>query len=75
MDITRDEFNQLLEKANLTKKEFSDILGLNYLSVNNWGSSTIKVPFWVKSWLENYIKANDFNKVVEVIKVVKPYVD
>lgn len=75
MDITRDEFNQLLEKANLTKKEFSDILGVNYGSVNNWGNRNQAVPYWVKSWLENYIKANDFNKVVEVIKVVKPYVD
>lgn len=69
--MNRDDFNALLVKANLTKKEFCQIIELNYATVNNWGSKTILVPKWVKSWLDNYIKAKDMDKVVEA---VKPYV-
>ncbi|OCL85734.1 hypothetical protein AAX26_01801 [Aliarcobacter thereius] len=66
--MDREEFNTLLEKANLTKKEFCQIIDLNYNTVNTWGSSSINIPKWVKSWLENYIKAKDMDKVVEAVK-------
>ena len=69
--MNRNEFNLLLKKANLTKKDFCALLELSYATVNNWGSSK-DVPYWVKSWLENYIKAKDMNTIVEV---VKPYID
>lgn len=66
--VDREEFNTLLEKANLTKKEFCQIIDLNYSAVNNWGTGNINIPKWVKSWLENYIKAKDMDKVVEAVK-------
>ena len=69
--MDREEFNALLEKANLSKKEFCEIIDLNYSTVNTWGSSSINIPKWVKSWLDNYIKAKDMDKVVEA---VKPYI-
>ena len=64
----REEFNLLLEKANLSKKDFCSIIGLDYKSVNNWGSSNINVPKWVKSWLENYIYRKKFEDIKEIIK-------
>ncbi len=69
--MDREEFNVLLEKANLSKKEFCQIIDLNYSTVNTWGSSSINIPKWVKSWLENYIKAKDMDNIVEA---VKPYI-
>ena len=66
--MDREEFNALLEKANLSKKEFCQIIDLNYSTVNTWGSSSINIPKWVKSWLDNYIKAKDMDKVVEAVK-------
>lgn len=69
--MTREEFNKALEEANLTKKEFCTIIDLNYNTINNWGAPTITVPKWVKSWLENYIKAKDIDKIAEA---VKPYI-
>lgn len=66
--MDREEFNTLLEKANLTKKEFCQIIDLNYNTVNTWGSSSINIPKWVKSWLDNYVKAKDMDKVVEAVK-------
>ena len=70
--MERDEFNKLLEEAEISKKEFCDIIGLNYNTINTWGSSNIKIPKWVKSWLENYIKAKDIDKVA---KTLKPYIN
>mgnify|MGYP006967034384 CR=1 FL=1 len=66
--MDREEFNQLLVKANLSKKEFCEIIDLNYNTVNTWGSSQINIPKWVESWLENYIKAQSMDKVVDAVK-------
>lgn len=64
------EFEKLLDSAGLKKGEFASIVGMNANSVSNWSSSD-NVPYWVKSWLENYIKAKDMDKVIDA---VKPYV-
>lgn len=66
--VDREEFNQLLSKANLSKKEFCEIIELNYATVNNWGTGTIGIPKWVKSWLENYIAKKKFDNIKEIIK-------
>lgn len=63
--MDRKEFNKLLEKADLTKKKFAEIVGMKYNSVNNWGSSQA-IPRWVISWLENYIKSSKFDKVKKI---------
>jgi len=34
--------------------------------LNNWGS-TQNIPYWVKSWLENYIKAKSYNEMKEKV--------
>lgn len=68
--MNKEELNELLKQANLTKKELADITNLAHSTVNNWGSGQ-NVPHWVKSWLENYIKAKMSD---EVIKAVKPFI-
>lgn len=70
--MNRDQFNKLLEDANLSKKEFCEITDLKYPTVNNWGTSSISVPKWVKSWLDNYIKAQLSE---EIINAIKPFID
>lgn len=68
--MEKEEFNKLLTEAGLTKKEFASIIGIGQGSLNNWGS-TQNIPYWVESWLENYIKA----KVSDtIINAVKPFV-
>ncbi|MFX4242626.1 helix-turn-helix domain-containing protein [Aliarcobacter butzleri] len=69
--LSNDEFKQLLKNAELSKKDFAELLGTSYQGVNNWGTNGREYPYWVKSWLENYIKAKDMDKVVET---VKPYI-
>ncbi|QDF28970.1 helix-turn-helix domain-containing protein [Halarcobacter anaerophilus] len=65
--MEKEEFNELLKKASLSKKEFASIIGISVGSLNNWGSSQ-GIPYWVESWLNNYIKAKDMDKVVEAVK-------
>jgi pyruvate/2-oxoacid:ferredoxin oxidoreductase beta subunit len=50
------EFKKLLVNAKLTKKEFSQIFNISQTTVNGWGTSGKGFPYWVKSWLENYIE-------------------
>ena len=64
------EFEELLHKSKLTKKEFSTLVDMNYVSITNWNKSQ-KIPNWVKSWLDNYIKAKNMDKIVNA---VKPYI-
>ena len=68
--MTNEELKELLKKANINKKELSDILGIAQQTVNCWGT-TQNIPYWVESWLENYIKSKDLEKIVEA---VKPYI-
>ena len=69
--MDREEFNDLLKQAGLNKRELSDLLETTYQGVNNWGTNGRGYPYWVKSWLENYIKSKTHDTVVEA---VKPYV-
>ena len=65
--MEKEKFNSLLKKASLSKKEFANIIGISIGSLNNWGS-TQNIPYWVESWLENYIKAKDMDKIIEAIE-------
>lgn len=73
--MDRLEFNALLKKANLNKKQLAEILGTSYQSVNNWSANSRGYPYWVKSWLENYIKSKSYedikDKVLEIENLAK----
>ncbi|MDN5051367.1 hypothetical protein PJV92_11535 [Aliarcobacter butzleri] len=62
--LTKEKFNNLLKDLELTKKEFSNIIGISYITINNWNI----IPSWVNIWFENYIKAKDMDKVINAIK-------
>jgi len=65
--MEKKEFNNLLQQADLTKKEFARIIDMRHTSVNNWGSSQ-KFPRWVKSWLENYIAKQKHEQMLNILK-------
>lgn len=66
------ELKILLKKANLSKKEFAQMVGISHQSVNNWGSSK-NVPYWVKSYLENYIRLQKYEALREQIKELESF--
>lgn len=67
MDVLK--FEETIRNMNLTKKDFADLTGVAYQTIINWGS-TNKIPAWVDSWLDNFIKAKSYeeikNKVFEI---------
>lgn len=64
--MEKKEFQVLLKEASLKKKDLATMLGIGQLSVNNWGSSK-DIPYWVQSWLENYIKAKKYSDVKDLL--------
>ncbi len=71
--ITKDflmnnhEFEELLKKAELSKKDFANLVEMNYNSVTNWNKSN-KIPQWVASWLKLYIENRDLSELKQIIK-------
>ncbi|WP_258108870.1 XRE family transcriptional regulator [Campylobacter lari] len=66
--LSKDEFKKLMNNANLSKKDFAEKLVVSYNAINGWGTNGRDYPYWVKSWLENYIKAQKYNKIKDLIK-------
>ena len=64
--MSYNEFEDLLKKLNLSKKEFSQLTELSYSTVITW-SKTNDVPNWVKSWIENYIDKKKFENIKAMI--------
>jgi len=63
--MDKQEFDKLLKIGGFkTKKEFANLLNLNPKSVNNWGVSQ-NIPYWVKSWLNNYIALQECRELLE----------
>ncbi|EAJ0326366.1 terminase small subunit [Campylobacter lari] len=65
--MTKEKFNQLLKQANLNKKQLAEISGIPYPTINAWGSTTSYPPY-ITFLLENYIKAQKYNKIKDLIK-------
>ena len=58
------EFKELLKKANMNKKDFSNIAHISYGTVNSWGvEGRAEVPEWVRPFLINYIEVQKLNKI------------
>ncbi|HID0706605.1 TPA: XRE family transcriptional regulator [Campylobacter jejuni] len=66
--LSKDEFKKLMINANLSKKELAEKLEVSYNAINGWGTNGRDYPYWVKSWLENHIKAQKYNKIKDLIK-------
>jgi len=54
--MTWEEFKKKIEEAGLTVSRFANIVGVSQGSVYTW--SNRRVPYWVESWLNNYIELN-----------------
>ena len=61
-----DAFEAMLGVVNLYKKEFAELVKMNYTSVTNWKQSD-NVPEWVESWLINYDKARKVDNAVGLV--------
>ena len=65
--MTNESFEELLKKAKLSKKDFADLVEMNYNSVTNWNKSD-KIPQWVGSWLKLYSENKDMTQLKKLIE-------
>ena len=66
--FSKQQFNLMLKTANLSKKEFAEILGTTGGTISNWGNDNREIPYWVESWLKLYIENQKCRKIKEAIK-------
>ncbi|EAJ1911671.1 XRE family transcriptional regulator [Campylobacter jejuni] len=70
--MDNNEFEKLLAKANLGKKEFSQISNTPYQTIMNW-KRIDSVPDWTKPFLENHLKVKSYEQIKEIVfKIEKP---
>lgn len=65
--MKKQEFDGLLRDISLSRKEFADITGVAYSTIGNWHDEKKPVPDWVESWLENYIKSKELEKLKSIL--------
>jgi len=68
--MDRIQLNKMLQEAQITKEALAEKVGLQYRSVNNWGTGSQKIPHWVETWLELYIENQQCKKLKEAIKQI-----
>ena len=61
------QFKELLKAAGLNKKQFSELISMQYNTVNAWGSNNA-IPVWVESWLNLYIENKKCKELKQIIK-------
>jgi len=64
--MVKKDFAELLKKADLNRKEFAAKFDVEYQTVLAWGSKDRPFPYWVESWLINYIKAKNFDDAKKI---------
>lgn len=55
-------FENKLKELGLSKRDFSNLTKLNYVSVAGWKQKG-KTPEWVESYLELYDKARKYDEI------------
>lgn len=62
------DFKKLLKKAEMNKKDFSEIAKISYGTVNSWGvEGRAEVPEWVRPFLDNFIEVKKLNKIKNIL--------
>lgn len=65
--MNKIEFQELLSKTGLNKRELAELVGIPYATVNGWGS---KVPYppYARFLLEAVIKIQALDKIVAAVE-------
>ena len=61
-----DIFKNLLERNNLSLKEFSNIANISYSGCNKWKYAQ-EVPPWVESWFKLYEENQNFSELKKLL--------
>lgn len=67
--MDKNDFQELLLKTGLNKRELAELVGIPYPTVNGWGS---KVPYppYARFLLEAVLKIQTLEKVVKAVEPI-----
>jgi len=69
--MTKEEFNNRLKSIEINKQDFSEISGVPYPTILNWGAmrdnKPVAVPSWVEPFLNYYEKAQKLELVMSEV--------
>jgi predicted transcriptional regulator len=69
--MDKDLFQARLKELGISKQEFSEICGVSYSTITNWGvlreGKPMPVPHWVEPFLAYYEKAKKLEYVMSEI--------
>ena len=68
--MNKNEFKELLKKANLSKKALSEILKIPYATANSWGNNGSDYPYWLEHWLTLYIENQKYKQLKELCQSI-----
>ena len=65
--MDKNEFQELLSKTGLNKRELAELVGIPYATVNGWGS---KVPYppYARFLLEAVVKNQTLDRIVAAVE-------
>lgn len=61
------DFENKLQSLKLSKKEFTQLVGMPYQTLMNWKNKN-ETPYWVESWLEYYEKSKTLSEVIALLR-------
>ncbi|MBX0432585.1 hypothetical protein I9461_00910 [Campylobacter jejuni] len=67
--MTYEDFSNRLKQLDLTREDFSKLVGMNYNSVANWKSK--EIPIWVDGWFQKYEDAREFYNIKDKVIIDK----
>lgn len=69
--MDKDQFQNRLKELGINKQDFSEICGVSYSTVTNWGvlrdGKPMVVPNWVEPFLNYYEKAKKLEYIMNDI--------
>ncbi|BEK33194.1 hypothetical protein CW576_09420 [Campylobacter jejuni] len=67
--MTYEDFSNKLKKLQLSRDEFSKIVGMSYNSVTNWKLK--EIPAWVEPFLYYYEKSLALDELLKILEKYK----
>lgn len=66
--MKKDDFTKTLKRLGVSKREFSQICNISYMTINNWNDENRPIPSWVEPFLYYYEKAKTLDDIFTAIK-------
>lgn len=65
--MDKNKFKTLLKEADLNQVKFSELTGINAVTVSRWGKDSL-YPIWIEDYLKGY-------KARTILKGLQQYID